>query len=226
MVFDHAAVILMDRFGFFPGPAGMWMWWAMRLFGRMAFPLFAFLIVEGFLHTGNWKRYAIRLGVLAAVSEIPYNLMAGGSLLYPENQNTVWTLLFGLLAVKALETVAVRSTASVKNGAETLTKAGIAFVFPLAAGFLRLDYGFMGVLFIILLYQFRYQPPLRMALGCAALFGGNFDIGGLVSWIAFFFINRYNGKKGRNFGQYAYAFYPLHILTLYGLGELLNGIHF
>lgn len=223
MVLDHAAVILLDGFGWFPGPTGEILYLAMRLLGRMAFPLFAFLLVEGFLYTKDWKRYGARLGVLAMVSEIPYNLLLGGTIWNPEGQNTVWTLLLGLLAMKAMETV---ERWGEDPAIKPAFRLGIAVSFALAAQVFRVDYGFFGILFLAALYAFRYQPPMRMLAGVALLPFSCEDFTGAVSCIAFFFINRYNGEKGKRPGRWSYWFYPLHILGLYGLGELINGIHF
>ena len=61
--------------------------------GRLAFPIFAFLIVEGYFHTGNLKRYTLRLLIFAVISEIPFNLMAGSRFVYPIHQNVLWTFL-------------------------------------------------------------------------------------------------------------------------------------
>ena len=73
-----------------------------RIIGRLAFPLFAFLIVEGFLHTRNRKKYGLNLFVFALISEIPWNLVHSGTWLYPA-QNVMFTLLLGYLGLCAVE---------------------------------------------------------------------------------------------------------------------------
>ena len=73
----------------------------MNCVGRLAFPIFAFLLVEGFFHTHNRRIYALRLLSGAIVSEIPFNLMFGGSIFW-EYQNIMWTLLIGFLIIKGL----------------------------------------------------------------------------------------------------------------------------
>ena len=64
--------------------------------GRIAFPIFAFMLVEGYFHTRNLKKYALRLLCFAVISEIPFNLMYISSPLYLLHQNVIWTLLIGL----------------------------------------------------------------------------------------------------------------------------------
>ena len=74
----------------------------MRLIGRFGFPLFAFLLVEGFTHTRSVKNYAIKLGIFALISELPFNLGFSSKLLDPNYQNVFFTLLLGLLSLAAM----------------------------------------------------------------------------------------------------------------------------
>ena len=82
-------------------PAQEWM----TAVGRLAFPIFAFMAVEGYFHTHSFKRYAQRMLVFAILSEIPFDLMYGGTWFYPVHQNVIWTLLIGLLGIRAMEAV-------------------------------------------------------------------------------------------------------------------------
>ena len=100
MLMDHLWATLL--------PAQDWL----TCVGRLAFPVFAFMAVEGYFHTHSFKRYALRLLVLAVISEVPFDLMYGGTWFYPFHQNVIWTLLMGLLGIRIME--AVRETQ--KNG--------------------------------------------------------------------------------------------------------------
>jgi len=71
--------------------------------GRLAFPIFAFLAVEGYFHTRSFKRYALRMLLFAVLSEVPFDLMYGGTVFYPVHQNVIWTLLLGLLGIRLME---------------------------------------------------------------------------------------------------------------------------
>ena len=76
-------------------PGNLWL----TCVGRLTFPIYAFLIAEGYFHTTNLRRYMLRLFLFALISEIPFNLMCGASFFYPLHQNVLWTLLLGLLLI-------------------------------------------------------------------------------------------------------------------------------
>ena len=67
--------------------------------GRMAFPIFAFMIVEGYFHTSNVRKYILRLFAFAIISEVPFNLFYGSSVIFPFHQNVLWTFLIAVLSV-------------------------------------------------------------------------------------------------------------------------------
>ena len=89
------ALMLCDHMWATIVPGNEWMTWL----GRLAFPIFAFQIAEGFFHTSNFRNYAVRLLIFGLVSEIPFDLVYGSTILYPYHQNVMFTLLFGLLAI-------------------------------------------------------------------------------------------------------------------------------
>ena len=174
----------------------------MRIFGRIAFPLFAFLIVEGFVHTRSRKRYGLNLAIFALISEIPWNLVHTGTLLYP-GQNVFFTLLLGFLGLCAIE----------KYSGNKPYLLGSLLGLLVVSIFLRADYGCSGYGFILLLYVLRDNKILQAIIGSCVL--GSRWIAGL----AFIPINMYNGKRGFVKGpvwKYAfYLFYPLHLLAIW-----------
>ena len=178
----------------------------LRSIGRLAFPIFCFLLVEGFLHTKDVKKYALRLGLFAALSEIPFDLAFNETVLEFSYQNVFFTLLIGLLMLIGL-----------KYFAETLPphiswlRFIVALTAILSAVFLRTDYDAFGIMLIFLLYEFRNLKTLQ-CIGGAILMLFNSTTGCL----AFIFIWLYNGQRGKQLPKYFfYAFYPGHLLVLW-----------
>lgn len=239
MFIDHAAVAViydtgLDSVAPIFGNLGL----AMRLIGRMAFPLYAFMLAQGFLYTKNWKKYLARVAVFAVLSEIPFNLISGGKLFYPAAQNTMVTMCLGLLCMKGLAAVE-KWTEGISFGDENgyciqkvdrvckavlqiIINMGILLFGMFAAEILCADYGAYGILLIAVFCYFRYRIVEQMGIGCLLLgMMYNFSIYAPASWIAFFFINRYNGERGRKLGMVPYAFYPLHLLALFIAARVL-----
>lgn len=220
MFLDHAAVALIYNCGLdAANPLFVKIGLAMRLIGRVAFPLYAFLLVQGFLYTKSWKRYLRRVVVFALISEIPYNLVVGGTIWDPGTQNTMMTMCIGLLCMKGIAAAERRENRIMR----LCLIGGILFAGMFAAEALHMDYGAYGILLIGVFYLFRHRTAERMGIGCILLLlMYNFTLYGLAAWIAIFFINHYNGERGRKLGMVPYAFYPLHLLVLF-VAELLLG---
>ena len=194
--------------------------------GRIAFPLFAFELVQGYMHTHDLKRYAKRLLLLAILSEIPFDMVAGASFFFLWHQNVVWTLLAGLAICYCADNL-VKVPALSKKFLYLLGLLA-ALILP---RLLMTDYGSDGILFILLFWLTRKGGPanyLIQAVGmfaiCQFLFGGRTLLIGsfalqtqCFALFALPLIWLYNGKHGsRNkVLQYtAYAFYPVHLLIL------------
>lgn len=202
----------------------------MTYLGRLTFPIFAFLISEGFIHTSNVRKYALRLLGFALISEIPFNLFYGGSWFYPYHQNVMFTLLLGLLGIILIDKARKEKTpkAIIKSVLLLIPVSLAAFIaFP--------DYGFWGYLTVIMFYLFRgfrfawvlqlvSMILLHLVLPegqniIVELFGKTFEfaIQGFAV-LALIPIWLYNGKKGKGgkILQYGfYAFYPVHMIILY-----------
>ena len=89
MFIDHLALCMYDFI-----PMGLYL--AGRAIGRISYPIFAYCLAAGFRYTHDIKRYAGRIAIAAVISEIPFNLMVGRSICFPQAQNVMWTLLIGL----------------------------------------------------------------------------------------------------------------------------------
>ena len=191
------ALMLMDHLWATLLPAQDWLTCA----GRLAFPIFAFMTVEGYFHTRNLKRYALRLLLFALLSEVPFDLMYGGTWFYPVHQNVIWTLLLGLLGVHLMETVRKKQ----KLWVSLPVCAAVAAAGALLGTLGMTDYYGAGVLTVFAFY------PIR-------LFGMEFELcqQGLAL-LALVPIWLYRGRQGchsKPFQYACYAFYPVHMLLL------------
>lgn len=177
----------------------------MRHIGRTAFPLFVFLLVEGFFHTKDRRGYALRLLLFALLSEIPYNLAIFGRIFYPKTQNTLFTLFLGLILMMAAERV--RSRWEPARFLLFAAGSGLAYL-------CGLDYSYKGIALTGIFY-FLYGYRMAAALGGFCVFAGS-----PWSFPAFLMIPFYNGRRGRKKMRWFYLFYPLHLLILYGILQL------
>lgn len=210
MIVDHVAFVLVQRMAMghlqIVGTK-LTLYSLMRCIGRLAFPIYCFLLVEGFVHTHDRRRYGLRLLSFAAISEIPWNLVHTGQLLY-ERQNVFFTLSLGFIALCLAE--------GLEKNAERRGLYALGLAAVVAAGLWgRMDYGAVGVGIILMMYLLRERAVLRAAAGVCLL--PNTWIAGL----AFVPIALYNGKRGFIRGKAAqiafYAIYPVHLLILYFL---------
>ena len=215
MLIDHvASVLLRDTPIVLLQIAGkeLTLYVLMRTIGRIAFPIFAFLLAEGFHYTSDRKKYGIRLLVFALISEIPWNLEHTGKLFY-SSQNVFFTLLLGFLGLCVIEELKT-SPKKTKGIAWLLALLAISIV-------LRADYGCSGFGFILLMGLLRNYPVFRAVTGSCFL-SSRWKAG-----LAFIPIAFYNGKRGFIKGPVLkilfYVVYPLHMLILYLIKKNMGG---
>lgn len=215
MLIDHVGAVVVERMLYFP-QQGEWLWTLytiLRSIGRLGFPIFCFLLVTGFMHTRNVWKYALRLGVFALLSEVPFDLAFSGSWMYMGYQNVFFTLLIGLLVMIFLDRVEKQ-------------KWHIALKLPLwiagitagmyAAEFLKTDYAAIGVMCIVAIFIFRRQRLAQVIVGAVVF------LWEIPASLAFLPVAAYNGKRGWRMKYVFYAFYPCHLLALYGIAWILN----
>lgn len=189
---------------------------AMRQIGRIAFPIYCFMLVEGLKYTRNRWRYAARLGIFALVSEIPFDLAFSSEVLEFGYQNVFFTLTIGLVTLIVMEEIGKQKNAP--DGGGMPAAAGYALMALTAvagmlfAAFLRTDYGWCGVACILVLYFFRGKQGLALLMGYMAFV---FLLGEIAALPAFLALALYKGKKGWSCKYFFYGFYPLHLLLLY-----------
>lgn len=207
MVIDHiGAVLFPEQFVF-------------RLIGRLAFPIFGYLIVEGYIHTHNLKHYGLRLLAFGLLSEVPFDLAFSGQVLEFGHQNIFFTLATGLVGIWIYD--------KLKHKADLLS-AILVFILALLAQRLGFDYGLFGVVMIVGIYtiQSRLYQALWIVLMMAmmtVLYAYPIQLGAGISAILIYYYDR---TKGRYLPQWKYLFYiiyPLHLLILYGIRIFLVG---
>jgi len=182
--------------------------------GRIAFPIFCFFIVEGLVHTKNVKKYMIRLGILAVLSEIPFDLALTGEMFFWGKQNTLFTLLIGLVVITGINTV-LTVYESDRTKKMMLSLAFLMFG-TIAAHFCNTDYGAIGVLVIAAMYLFR-GDNLRSSFvgGIILMLGYSNELYAIFAVIPIYFYNGLKGKDSKIIQWAFYLFYPVHLLVLY-----------
>ncbi len=178
----------------------------LRDIGRIAFPIFCFLLIEGFLHTKNVWRYAGRLLLFAAISEIPFDLAFQNKIFNINSQNVFFTLLIGLLMLIGLKSI--KELLQIPVFIKTLLSLLTVIVSMLAAYYLKTDYSYIGVFCIAVLYLFSRK---RIGQAIAGAVSFCWEIPAPLAFIPIFF---YNGKRGWKMKYVFYLFYPLHLLIL------------
>lgn len=196
--------------------------------GRIAFPIFAFMLVEGYFRTGNLRKYALRLLIFALLSEIPFNLAMGSRLFYPLHQNVLWSFLISLGLVY-LNEKAKKLWAKLLVGSATIV---LGYILGLVT---MVDYYHAGILTALVFYFFRHrkwwcyvgQLLCLWYINTELLGGFGYELQLLgktiffqrqsLALLALIPIWLYQGKQGyhRKWLQYLYyAFYPAHLLIL------------
>ena len=206
MLIDHVGAVLVPSLG-------------LRIVGRLAFPIYCFLLAEGAHYTRNSKQYAFRLGIVAVLSEVPFDLAFYAGINW-QHQNVMVTLLLGFLALKVME-----------RCPNAVLKIMASVPFALLAECLKTDYGADGVLAIALFGITRELSHRRLLqfLGLWFVFSPAHSM--MLSWIggisitvqewavmAMIPISLYSGQKrtsSRAVQWGFYLFYPVHLVVLF-----------
>ena len=207
MVFDHVG----DNFF----PEQTWM----RVIGRIALPIFAFCVAEGFCHTRDRWKYLRRMGVFALISEVPFDLVTAGKLLEFSHQNIMLTFFWAILGLLCYEAVRKKLP---KGG--TVPGVLVLLLFAGTSLLLRMDYNMLAVGLIFLYYLLRDKALVWRHAAGMAYHAMLRNVG--IYWfglLGFLFLFLYNGKKGRGLKWLFYLFYPGHLLLIWGVKLLLSG---
>ncbi|MBQ8355964.1 MAG: hypothetical protein IJY40_10170 [Oscillospiraceae bacterium] len=174
-----------------------------------AAPLFAFLLVEGFQRTRSFEKYLLRVGAVALVSELPYNLAYGGKLFELSSRNPVFGLF---ICMVMLFFYARYEDKGLKNTAMKALITVAAFLWCLM---LHIDQGICLVIMTAILWYARARSNGRSVLGfCGAMFCTVFDMYYIGSGLACIMLHRYNEERGEQNEKLNYAFYPVVLLIV------------
>ena len=223
MTIDHIAAIILSKLtpemSGFLFPALPWIIFFLRAVGRIAMPLYCFLLVEGFAHTQHLRRYIASMAVFAVLSEIPFNLASTGELFSLYKNNTLFTLLIGLIFMY-LDQRILENAASHRQ--VYILRMAVFTAACLLAQFTFCDYGAVGILLIGALY-FPYTAPAsrnQLAGVVMALESVQHLCSAALALIP---ISRYDGTRGNvRHPYFFYAVDPVHFLILVGIAKILG----
>ena len=215
MLIDHVAFGIWYRLpglGYLvPEVLDLETWYAiyrgMRGIGRLAFPIFAFLLVEGFFHTASRPKYALRLLVFAVISQLPLHYAFLG--LTDSILNIFVTLLIAFLAMWGMEASRERWPARYIYIPLWIV---IIATSSLSAEGLRTDYGLRGVALVLIFYMLHKSRPLALAVGAVAFILTDFRA---VNVPGFILPLLYDGRRGLPIKYFFYIFYPVHLALIF-----------
>ena len=219
MLIDHISISCIKYTTFF------------NVIGRLAFPIFAYQISEGYIHTKNIKKYLFRLFLFALISQIPFALFHS-TFTSGFAFNIFGTLFLGLTSIYIYDSICKSNLKLTKNSKlNTLIGKLFGIFFAIFLGIIseicHFDYGFFGVAIIFLFYFFKNDKIgmiISFITACVIKYGISIISNGfhymyillcLGTIFPIIFISLYNGKQGKKIKYLLYLFYPLHLLVLY-----------
>lgn len=198
--------MFIDHFGYICFPGNI----ALRIVGRLAFPIYCFLLVEGVMHTHDIRRYMFRMFVFALISELPFDIAFYHHLVYPFHQNVFFTLVLGLITI-----CLIRHRLFKNKVLQAIYGIAVVMLMGILANTFYVDYYIYGIVCMAAFYVFR-DSKWKKCLASSLSLG----IMGGIEWFAAFAvipIVMYNGRRGKQTKvmQYGfYIFYPVHLLIL------------
>ena len=213
MVFDHVGDM------FFPEMA--WM----RMVGRLAMPIFAFCITEGYIHTRDKKKYLLRMGIFALISEVPFDLAFDGKIGF-SHQNIMLSFFISIVALMLFDLIRGAKIETKGRYSVWRTILGILVVIVMAviAMLAKADYTMFAVGSVFMFYVFKDVNPFVRPIPGVAFLAVTRTIGYYcTTGLSIIPLLLYNGKKGKGLKWLFYVFYPGHLLLLYVIKLLLTG---
>ena len=239
MIVDHYSVMLYPmtfggKISAMP-PEAMVKYMHLRIIGRVAFPIFAYMIAEGFIKTKNIKKYIQRMFIFALISTPAYNIAFGQAFIYTQKfliafifGNVMWTFFFALIMLCIIKKIEEK----VENVfLKSLFAVCVVALFYMLGDAIKCDWHGFGIALVAIFYVFRKSKIMQIFFAAAAIllaffkpFGVNF-----YAFLGLIPILLYNGKRGKDVRYLFYAFYPVHLFVfaliryiMYGVGSLIK----
>ena len=200
----------------------------LRIIGRIAFPIYCYLLVEGFCHTSNLKKYLSRVIIFAIISQVPYSLAIYGRLLSKSFLNVFFTLAIGLIVIASIDAAVKKIRAGEDADHRYLITPVLGlFVALWLADSLSVSYERYGIYMILIFYFTRLREEdyndskkiiLNTAVQALLLFVITYNYGVDIQYycvIALLFIMLHNHKRGPSLKYFFYIYYPFHLLVLF-----------
>ena len=184
-----------------------------RGIGRLAFPIFVFLLIEGFKKTEDVWKYMLRIAIFALISEVPFDLCFYSKTCDWQKQNIFFTLLLGLFMLMILDYIKNRI---LEDGYYLFFAVLMPFAFGWLAEMLKLDYGALGLLSIFAMYLASVNNLLELVVGAISF------VWEIIAPLGFIPMLFYNGKRGLKLKYIFYIIYPLHLLIIAGIAYKLG----
>lgn len=186
------------------------------IMGRIAFPLFCFMLVEGYFKTRSRKKYLLNLLIFGVISEVPFDMATTASLFNMNWNNVMFTLALVLITIWVIDTLKEKMHKFPKL-LWFFVSLIIIFIMCFATMYLALDYEHHAILIGFVFYLFHEIRVLAIPFGYASIYTQPWSL------VGFGLTLTYNGKRGRQIKMLNYFFYPAHLLVL-GLLRFYFGI--
>jgi len=181
-----------------------------------AIPVFAFLAVEGVLHTSDFIKYLVRVCGLALLTELPYNFAMSGKLIDLSDRNPVFSVALALILIYFYKRFAGKGFS---NGAIKVLVTVAAFIWAMM---LRIQHGAAFVILVAVLWAFRNKPNVRNLMGGSALMLCSLiSPFYLAAPMGFLIVHFYNGEKGPSKREVHYLVYPVALLAIGLIGTFV-----
>lgn len=203
MIVDHLGAIFFPQYIF------------LRVIGRLAFPIYCFFISEGFFNSRNIKKYILNLFFFGIISEVPFDFAFFGKLIYWDYQNVFFTLGIGLIVIYIYDSI---------DENKLVLKILTVLLGSVLASYLKMDYGYKGVLMIFLFYAIKkYSENIIKILSKLGIMIVNISGVQIFALLALIPIYFYNGKRGIKLKYFFYFIYPIH-LALFGIINYVKSV--